>query len=305
MKNLDVLSLDGKLLKTFLAVYETNSVTRAAELLGVSQSSVSHSLNRLRDCFGDPLFAKRGRGITPTRASDVIAPRVSQIVNQLQGLSLRREYDPKSDDSSFAIATSVTELLPALLAGKKHLEMKSCGARLKFVELGDRNNALKFLDQGTADLAITASIGRYPLELSVKRLYQDPIVCFFDGTQRGAPKTASEYCAARHAVLDFGGSNKSIVDRALENAGLSRVVHLAAPNSYTLSRLAKGSDLVMTLPRGLASEAFHGFEFSPAPLPLPAVSYDLVWHRRFEDSARHCWFRETLIDAVTSSPHLD
>lgn len=302
MKNADVLSLDGKLLKTFLAVYETNSVTQAAEVLGVSQSSVSHSLNRLRDCIGDPLFTKRGRGIAPTHTSVSIAPGVSRILSQIEGLAPQEDYDPVSDDGPFAIATNVTELLPALLAAKKQVEAKACRAKLRFVELGERKNALRYLEESKADLAISASIGSYPLELSVKRLYQDSLVCFFDPTQRSAPKSVNEYCSGRHAVLDFGGTNKSIVDSALENAGLSRSIGLAASNSYALARFANGTDLIATLPRGLASGAFRGFEYCFAPFALPAVSYDLVWHRRLEKSARHVWFRDTITEAVAASP---
>lgn len=304
MKKVDVLALDGRLLKTFLAVYETKSVTRASEMLGVSQSSVSHSLNRLRDCLDDPLFRKMGRGITPTNAADLIAPKAAQIVGDIEGLELHSEYVPAADNGFFTVATNVTELLPALLALEKSIEQSASKARLRFVELGDRQRASSVLDQGHADLAVTASIGSYPLALSVTPLYQDPIVCFYDGRCREAPSNATEYCDARHAVLDFGGENKSIVDRALETSGLSREIHLAASNSYALARLAIGTDLIATLPRGLASGAFRGFEYSPAPFSLPPVTYDLVWHRRYELSARHIWFRNTFAEAVTMSPHL-
>ncbi|WP_299166376.1 LysR family transcriptional regulator [uncultured Tateyamaria sp.] len=304
MKKVDVLALDGRLLKTFLAVYETKSVTRASEMLGVSQSSVSHSLNRLRDCLDDPLFRKLGRGITPTNAAALIAPKAAQIVSDMEGLELHSEYVPAVDDGFFTIATNVTELLPALSALKKRVEDSSSNAKLKFVELGDRRRALEVLDKDLADLAVTASVGTYPLELSVTRLYQDPIVCFYDGRCRQAPSSSIDYCASRHAVLDFGGENKSIVDRALEGSGLSRKIHFAASNSYALARLAIGTDVIATLPRGIASDAFRGFEYCSAPFPLPPVTYDMVWHRRYEGSARHIWFRQTFSEAVTMSPHL-
>ena len=304
MKKVDVLALDGRLLKIFLAVYETKSVTRASEMLGVSQSSVSHSLNRLRDCLDDPLFRKLGRGITPTNAADLIAPKAAQIVSEIEGLELHSEYVPAVDSGFFTVATNVTELLPALLALKRSIEQSSSKARLRFVELGDRQKASAFLAQNYADVAVTASIGSYPLELSVMRLYQDPIVCFYDGRCRQAPTSSVDYGNSRHAVLDFGGDNKSIVDRALETSGLSREIHLAASNSYALAKFAMGTDLIATLPRGLASNAFQGFEYCPAPFSLPPVTYDLVWHRRYEKSARHMWFRNIFAEAVSMSPHL-
>jgi hypothetical protein len=50
-----------------LAVVEEGSVTRAAQRLGVTQSAVSHLLDKLRAIVGDPLFVKSGRGIVPPR----------------------------------------------------------------------------------------------------------------------------------------------------------------------------------------------------------------------------------------------
>ena len=66
MNGFDHLSLDGNTLRTFLTVLDEASVTRAAERLGVSQSAVSHTLDKLRATFNDPLFIRVGRGIEPT-----------------------------------------------------------------------------------------------------------------------------------------------------------------------------------------------------------------------------------------------
>ena len=49
-------SFDINLLVAFDALMLTRSVTRAAEQLHVSQSAVSHMLNRLRQALSDPLL---------------------------------------------------------------------------------------------------------------------------------------------------------------------------------------------------------------------------------------------------------
>jgi hypothetical protein len=60
MSQFDHLDLDGHLLRLLLAVHEERSVTRAAQRLGVSQSAVSHLLDKLRGIVGDPLFVRPG-----------------------------------------------------------------------------------------------------------------------------------------------------------------------------------------------------------------------------------------------------
>ncbi len=56
MKN-DIKTLDLNLLKTFDALMDEGSVTRAAQRLSLTQPAVSGMLIRLRDYFCDPLFS--------------------------------------------------------------------------------------------------------------------------------------------------------------------------------------------------------------------------------------------------------
>ncbi|WP_299850791.1 LysR family transcriptional regulator [uncultured Roseovarius sp.] len=298
MKKVDVLSLDGKLLRVFLAVYDTQSVTKAAVNLETGQSAVSHSLDRLRECIGDPLFVKSGRGIAPTDTASLMAPKIQKILTDIEGLSTQNNYNPRTDTNDFTVATNVTELLPVLLSVKERIRNISGEIPLQFIELGPRTNTLETLSSGKADLVISVSIGPYPVELSIEHLYQDQIVCFFDHSQRSAPLTVEAYCAARHAVLSFGGDNKSIVDAALDYAGFSRRVSLAASNSFALASLMRGTNLLATLPKRLHTTAFEGFYVSNPPISLPLVRYDLVWHRRMQNSERNKWFRTLMREAA-------
>lgn len=63
---MDPLDLDGHALQLLLAVHEEGSVTRAAQRLGLTQSAVSHALDKLRALTGDALFVRSGRGIVAT-----------------------------------------------------------------------------------------------------------------------------------------------------------------------------------------------------------------------------------------------
>ncbi|MBI3672143.1 MAG: LysR family transcriptional regulator [Rhizobiales bacterium] len=54
-------NLDIYLLKTFLAIADTGSFTRAAEEVHKTQSAVSMQMKRLEEVLGRPLFARNGR----------------------------------------------------------------------------------------------------------------------------------------------------------------------------------------------------------------------------------------------------
>ncbi len=66
MHEIDLAQFDLNLLKVFLALIEEGSVTSAGDRLGQAQSTVSHSLARLRESFNDPLFVRSVRGLEPT-----------------------------------------------------------------------------------------------------------------------------------------------------------------------------------------------------------------------------------------------
>lgn len=61
---------DLNLLTVFEAVYFYKSVSKAAELLGMTSPAVSQSIQRLRQFFPDPLFIRDGKGISPTVFAD-------------------------------------------------------------------------------------------------------------------------------------------------------------------------------------------------------------------------------------------
>ena len=58
MSRYDHSDLDGHALALLVAVMEEGSVTGAAARLGVTQSAVSHGLEKLRAIVGDPLFLR-------------------------------------------------------------------------------------------------------------------------------------------------------------------------------------------------------------------------------------------------------
>jgi len=94
MSNFDHLSLDGYTLRTFLTVLDETSVSRAAERLGVSQSAFSHTLDKLRAIFEDPLFVRVGRGIEPTSRARALRASVESVLEDLKSHTDQRNFDP-------------------------------------------------------------------------------------------------------------------------------------------------------------------------------------------------------------------
>jgi len=71
--------MEVKALRTFIAVAETGSFTRAGQRLKVSQSAVSQQIRALEDEVGVPLFTRQSRNVTTTQAGNVLLPYARQI----------------------------------------------------------------------------------------------------------------------------------------------------------------------------------------------------------------------------------
>lgn len=73
-------NLDVEQLKTFLAIADTGSFTRAAEEVNKTQSAISMQMKRLEEQLGRPLFAKDGRGVRFTADGDRLVEYARRIV---------------------------------------------------------------------------------------------------------------------------------------------------------------------------------------------------------------------------------
>lgn len=71
---------DPELLRTFVAVAESLSFTRAAEGLGLRQSTVSQHVRRLEDAVGRPLFVRDTRSVTLTADGEAMSGFAREIL---------------------------------------------------------------------------------------------------------------------------------------------------------------------------------------------------------------------------------
>ena len=66
----DVKELDLNLMKVLKAVVEEGNTHAAADALGISQTSVSRALAKLRETFGDQLFIRKAHGVEPSELAE-------------------------------------------------------------------------------------------------------------------------------------------------------------------------------------------------------------------------------------------
>src|ERR1700684_3940421 len=96
--------IDLNLFVVFKAIYERESLTRAAEQLNLSQPAVSHALARLRAIIGDPLFVRSGQRIAPTPAAHrLIGPARLALESLERAMSDSHEFDAANAQDALTI----------------------------------------------------------------------------------------------------------------------------------------------------------------------------------------------------------
>lgn len=288
MSKIDHLSLDGHLLQLLLTVHEEGSVTRAAQRLGVTQSAVSHLLDKLRAIVGDPLFVKAGRGITATPAADLMAARARVLLDDLRAFAVTAGFEPARLVCCFTIAANDLQrdlLLPPLL---RRLRAKAPGVTLRIIASGAPEPAM--LRDDACQMIITP---RPPVGADIlqKRLFEDGYCVFHDPQHHRQGIDKAAYLAAEHVTVLYEPRRTVDIDDWLAVRGVTRRFVATVPGMAALGPLVRDGPWIATAPSLLRLGALRGLSTAPVPVPTPAMPMYMVWHRRHQADPVHRWLR--------------
>jgi len=291
-----VSELDLNLIPYLVALDDARNVSRAGDLLGVSQPRVSAALGRLREHFGDPLFVRTSRGMEPTPRALALVPAARDALAQIRrGLDTPHDFDAATTTGTFSIALSdvgeivfLPRLLQALARLAPHANLRSVSLPHAEVERG--------LEAGAVDLAV----GYFPdldgSNFFQQRLFTHRFICLMrrEHPLAGMPLTVEQYLACGHAVVRAEGRSQEVLEQYLAKARLQRRAVLETPHFMSLPFILGRTDLIATVPHaiGYAYAAEHAsITLVEPPLPLPRFDLRQHWHRKYHNDARAAWLR--------------
>lgn len=295
----NIRSLDLNLLVAFDAVMRRRNVSRAAADLGLTQSTLSNALRRLRVRLGDPLFVREPHGVVPTPFAEALAPHVREALAAIgRGLERTRGFDPATVERGFTlIMTDIAEavILPRIM---EMCRLTAPGVSIRAVNLSidDTPEALK---SGAADIAI-GYLPDFEGGFVQRFLFETCYVCIAARTHPLARKgglDVSDFRRARHAVAEAQGTGHSIVEHTLARLGIERRIGARVPHFLSIPYVVAATDMIATIPRALGVTMHGGppVAMLPHPVDLPRVDIKLLWHERFQADAANRWLREHLV----------
>ena len=300
---LNAQGIDLKLLRLLDALHASQSVTRTAERLGLSQPTISIGLARLRKMLDDPLFVRTPEGMQATPRTQALMPAVRQVLDGMDLLaSVTAQFDAASSERRFRIfmtdASHVT-LMPRLFA---HVRALAPGVKLEAATLGP--NVAQALQSGEADLALglipTLDSGFYQ-----QALFDQDWVCLCNaGHPRIGEKFQLKHYLDEAHVGIVSGTGAQLLASALQKLGKPRRVQLALPGFLGLPGILSTSDLVATLPRHIGETLAQaaGLRVLPCPVAIEGFTVKQYWHTRYHQDPANRWLRAVCAELFLN-PH--
>ena len=144
--------LSSKQIEIFYQVYKNNSATIAAQILSISQPSVSKTLKIVEKNIGYKLFRRKGKKLIPTDEGDALFEHATIVTNQIKNFNyIANTYKTRSSDFiNIGTTPSLAEnLVPKLI--KKYKDINK-DAKFNIINL----NSIDLIeDRYKPDLDIT------------------------------------------------------------------------------------------------------------------------------------------------------
>ena len=308
--------LDLNLLRIFDVLIETESVTKAATRLSLTQSAISHALSRLRYSLRDPLFVRTPRGIQPTTRAKQIAPGIREALLQFRSALSPLHFNPAEARRRFTVSASTyfcTLLLPELLA-----RTRKAAPGVSITVIPQSPGLMTLLDEGVADFAV-GTFRRVPNRLKRETLLEEDLVwvASADNTYRHDPPVWEDIAGNPRLVTTAGGLYSGFMSHVSEGGLEQRVV--AADGEADDEGASRVYDLVTALAvvgrTDFISWSVRRFAERYAkcnrlvliepPQKHEPVKISMVWHTKLEPDAGLAWLRNLVHDVAHSLSRTD
>jgi DNA-binding transcriptional LysR family regulator len=285
--------VDLNLFVAFDVIYTERNLTRAAEVLCITQPAVSNALSRLRKTFNDQLFVRTPQAMIPTPVADNIIGKVREAL-QLLNISVQEGdvFEPKVAEKNFQLSMSdlaESLMLPTLF---EYLQLQSPNITLSSYPVS-RLEVVKEFTSGTLDFCIDVPLLK-DKNLCHRSLVAWPYVCVVrhEHPMVGDTLTIEQYLKLQHIHISSRRKGYGHVDMALNRLGLQRKVQLRVKNYLATPDIVKCTDLALTIPLSLAQK--FDLKIIALPFEVEKLEWHLYWHKSADRDQANRWLRESI-----------
>lgn len=289
--------LDLNLLVALDALLTERNISRAAEKVHLSQSTMSHALSRLREHCKDELLVQVGRKMELTPRAEALRDPIRDVLVRISAtMDADLEFDPAQSDREFVLHVSdysMDLLFPHVLA-LAHQQ----GSRVRFKLLPQVGSPSRSLERGEVDLLLIPATYCSP-DHPTEAVFEEEFLCVvWQGSQLAHGELSIDrYVNARHVVMEPPGTGQPAYENWLmQRYGITRQIEVSTYSFSTIPSMIVGTELIATVHARLARKAARALplEILQLPLAMPPLVQSMQWHQHRTHDAGLAWVRSLL-----------
>lgn len=292
--------MDLNLVRVFVEIFESRSLTSAASRLFVTQSAVSQSLARLRTALDDALFERRGRLMQPTPVAKDLYPAFRDALAAIHGaVDKRAIFDPRHSTRQFRIALSELGEVGWLANIVADIRREAPNVRLRTVCL-QIHEVEDWLGRGLVDIAIAPAELPGDTDRTPIKTQTYAVVMSREHALAKGGLSLQQYLSTPRVVVasDSSAAHLEAVERRAQAYTEPAVV--AQHYASVLSLVLQSPDLIAVVPRSLAEGWTLQWPIAVAALPFEMDPVRLAVYRRPDTlhSMSLDWLHRTVLRAT-------
>ncbi|MGX5833058.1 LysR family transcriptional regulator [Aeromonas piscicola] len=300
---MDVIALSrlgGRHLVTLYLLLDSQSVTRTAERLCTTPSTVSKTLNQLRDLLGDQLLYRQGNQLLLTPFAERLGPTLHRLLSELNNLTSQGGFDPETWQGQLRFALRESSMVWPIgpILGQLMQEVPGLVPDV----WNKDEQGLAALAAGKLDFVILPHDQSQPLPrqpgLVWETLREDKLVCLLraDHPALDKPWDLDAYLSWRHIAIRDQELANPFFEQSLAQLQVRRQISATLPDFGSAAALLRQSDLILTAVEGWAEQAMsRDLVIRPVPFDYGAVTHSLVWYGPAGEEPARRWFRQRIL----------
>lgn len=290
-------SVDLNLLTVFDVVMQVQNITRAANLLGMSQPAVSNAVARLKLMFNDELFVRCGRGIQPTRRARQLFGPVRQALQLVQNELPGAGFDPLNSERTFVLAICspldirlTAKIINTINGMANNVQVRATSYLTNNIEHQLRYQETEFVIGYTRfEHPEFQNIALFEDELTLVAAQSHPRLALADNV------TQEQILAEQHAVISLECFCSFSKPYYLEEVA-QRSITLQCTDLFSVLNIIAMTEMVAIAPRWFAQQHAQAMQLKVISLPWKRKNTTcyLSWHESAERDKGHQWMKSVL-----------
>src|SRR6516225_4513311 len=250
--------MDLKRLRTFVAVADLGTVSKAALRLRISQSALSRQISDLEYECGFKLFDRIGRRLFLTARGEQLLGDCRGVLGQMGSLGERIELLKRGDSGVLKVAAPPQTIESILSGFLPKYAARFPNVRVKLTEaLG--MDQVPLLERGEVHIGIRHDQGVNPWFESISLPSDDVLAAYHPSLQLGRGRKIEFAMLAGHPLLllDTGYSVRRLFNAVCRVADVEPSILLESRAPHTLLALAEAGQGIAIVPSVLRTDRYN------------------------------------------------